>query len=165
MPCTQTVGARRDAVDREVPGPSRHCVIGVIENQDIRLAPRMQLVNHLELRGLLQQLIEGNHLAVVVERSNANNFAAGYVDDLVAVHNDIRADHVQRPSGDNCLEAGHHYTVLVLQLEAALQRNWSAFPDVGEPDGSTGDAVAASLNAAIHDGLSAPRLIGGELND
>src|SRR5215208_4033854 len=155
MPRPHVVCAGRNSVDRKITGLARKRVIRVVEHDEACLAPRMKLVDDLQLRGLLEKLIERHHLAVVVEGSDSDDVSRSDIDDLVAMHRDVCAKQVQRAARDDSLKPWYHHAVVVLQLEPSLDWNRFSLPDVSDPDGSAYNAIARSVHATVHHGLTA----------
>ena len=75
----------------------------MIENEDVRLRPWMQVAGHLQLSGLVEQAIEGHDFAIVIERSDCFGLTGTDVDNAVAVHRHILARHIQRAGYEYCL--------------------------------------------------------------
>src|SRR6266550_6229211 len=111
----------------------------------------MQLAGDLELCRLREQMVEWNHLAFVVERRHRVDFAGRDIYDPVAMHRDIGADDIQRPTCHDGLDSRIEHAVLVSKLEATIRRQRSSLPNVGEPHRDSAHELTAPIYAMIHD--------------
>src|SRR5215212_10298029 len=104
----------------------------------------MQLAGDFELRRFGEQPVEWYDLTVVVERCHCFELTSCHIDDPVAVHCDIGADHVQRSTGHDSLYSWIDDAVFVCELEPPINGQRPALPYVGEPHRDAGNELTAS---------------------
>lgn len=131
----------------------------MIEHENVRLRPRVQIAGDLELRRLVEQAIEWNYLSIVIEGGDGFGFARADIDDTVAVHCHIFAGYIQRAGHEDGLHPWAQLAIGVDQFESAVQRECLSVSDVREPDYGPGDSRPAILDCSAANAGAAARLI------
>ena len=125
----------------------------------------MKLACHLELRRLVEHVIERYDFPIVVEWRDSNHLTCCDVHYAIAMHGDVFARHVERAWCHNRLHAWIQRTFRVEQLEASSNRERLSRPDIRDPDDRATDTGAAVLNAVKIDRRAAARLVGWHVDD
>jgi hypothetical protein len=123
------------------------------------------LADDLDLTGLLEDMIERDDLSRIVERCDRLDVSGSDVDETIGVERLILRSDVERAGGIDHLDVRIEGAIVVGELEASLERQRLAAPDVRNPDERATDAGAGTGDPSLEDLRPAHAVVDSGAND
>lgn len=139
MPRTHVVFPGRNSIDAKRADVRRLREVGMIEDGDPCVRPRMLLADHLDFRRFIEPIYR-HHLAVIIERRDGGDLAGANIDEPVGMQRPIVVADIQRARRRDHLDEWIENAAVVRKLEPALEWERLAAANVSQPDDRAGNA-------------------------